>query len=345
MNQPPRASASTSIQQRSPARANAETRGVQDRLRLQCEDATGWSDDTDVAIVIGASHAWGGTPETCAPFGPCYGQADGSCWERASGNNHQHHKLLRRSTREPDDFTTLPGLVDLCLQCGYRLLALSTATLNEWDHFESALRRGRERWLLENPDAPNATDVRTEIDTHRNGWLHGTEGSSASRTSHSPPDSLTNTRSPIAPASEPPRPCWRLAGWVIGVATGRQICRSGLSVEAGIGHHPFAMVKKWDLIYELRRTRNTSVRCKSRPRTAAGSRPPRSLREQAVVGGDRFGLHRARSMEGTITEAKPTSMPDRQEFRMRTADGSELRVSATAIPRVTWRGYAFDLST
>jgi hypothetical protein len=32
----------------------------------------------------------------------------------------------------------------------------------------------------------------------------------------------------------------------------------------------------------------------------------------------------SRRVEGTITEAQPTSMPDRQEFRMRTTDGSEL---------------------
>ena len=56
------------------------------------------------------------------------------------------------------------------------------------------------------------------------------------------------------------------------------------------------MVKKWDLIYELR-TDNAAIE--------SGSI------ERHIV-------------EGTIAEAKPTSMPDRQEFRMRTDEGSEL---------------------
>ena len=56
------------------------------------------------------------------------------------------------------------------------------------------------------------------------------------------------------------------------------------------------MVKKWDLIYELRE---------------GDAARESSAIERGVV-------------EGTITEAKPTSMPDRQEFRMRTEDGSEL---------------------
>jgi SAM-dependent methyltransferase len=158
------------------ARSNADARGLRDRVRLECADVTEWSGDTDVAIVIGASHAWGGTRATL----------------------HAAHRLLRPGGRlllgegiweqpptaaalaaldaRPDDFTTLPGLVDLCLECGYRLLALSTATLGEWDAFESGYCAGRERWLSQNPDAPNADDVRTEIDTHRAGWLHGYRG-------------------------------------------------------------------------------------------------------------------------------------------------------------------------
>jgi hypothetical protein len=56
------------------------------------------------------------------------------------------------------------------------------------------------------------------------------------------------------------------------------------------------MIKKWDLIYELRA-------------------------ENAAV---EPGSCERRIAEGTITEAKPTSMPARQEFRMRTDDGSEL---------------------
>ena len=77
---------------------------------------------------------------------------------------------------QPDEFTTLAGLVDRCLASGYRLLGASTATLTEWDDFESRYCAGRERWLSANPDADDAGEVRAEIDRHRHGWLRGYRG-------------------------------------------------------------------------------------------------------------------------------------------------------------------------
>lgn len=74
---------------------------------------------------------------------------------------------------EPEEFTTVAGLVDLSVESGFRLLSMSTATLSEWDSFESRYCAGRERWLLANPDAPDAGHVRAQVDTHRAGWLHG----------------------------------------------------------------------------------------------------------------------------------------------------------------------------
>jgi hypothetical protein len=77
---------------------------------------------------------------------------------------------------QPDDLTTLPELVDLCTGRNYRVGTVSIATLDEWDVFEAGYCAGRERWLSRNPDAPNATDVRAEIDTQRAGYLNGYRG-------------------------------------------------------------------------------------------------------------------------------------------------------------------------
>jgi len=79
------------------------------------------------------------------------------------------------------------------------------------------------------------------------------------------------------------------------------------------------MVTEWDRIYELR---------------ADEKRISQVQEETAQVDG-LFGTKKwwaaiqagsieRRTVEGTITEARPTSMPDPQEFRMRTPDGSEL---------------------
>jgi SAM-dependent methyltransferase len=158
------------------ARTNVEARGLHDRVRLECGDAAAWSDRTDVAIVVGASHAWGGIAATLEAVRPLLRPGGRlllgeGFWERSPTS-----EALAALDARVDEFSTLAGLVDLCSADGYRLLAVSTASLPEWDDFESRFAAGRERWLLQHPDAPDAADVRAEIDAHRNGWLHGYRG-------------------------------------------------------------------------------------------------------------------------------------------------------------------------
>lgn len=52
-----------------------------------------------------------------------------------------------------DELRPLADLVDLAHEHGYRLHALSQATLDEWDDFQSRHARGWERWLAANPDS------------------------------------------------------------------------------------------------------------------------------------------------------------------------------------------------
>jgi len=73
-------------------------------------------------------------------------------------------------------YRSLPDLVDLALDHGYRLLALSQASLDEWDEFESRHALGWERWLLANIDSPHADEIRARADAHRSAWLHGWRG-------------------------------------------------------------------------------------------------------------------------------------------------------------------------
>jgi cyclopropane fatty-acyl-phospholipid synthase-like methyltransferase len=156
-------------------RANVEARGLQDRVTLDLADVTGWeAEPADVAISMGASHAWGGTKGTLEAMrarirpGGTLLLGDGF-WERPPGA-----KSLEIFGEE--EFGTLADLVDLAMACGYRLLSLTTATLDEWDSFESRWCAARERWLLEHPDHPQADEVRAVVDDHRDGWLKGYRG-------------------------------------------------------------------------------------------------------------------------------------------------------------------------
>ncbi|QFZ22112.1 SAM-dependent methyltransferase [Saccharothrix syringae] len=156
-------------------RANAEARGLTDRVSLERADATTWTTEpADVAISIGASHAWGGTKGTLEAMharlrpGGTLLLGDGF-WERPPNE-------VASAIFGEEGFGTLAELVDLAHTLGYRLLNLATASLDEWDGFESRWCAARERWLLANPDHPRAAEVRSVVDDHRDGWLKGYRG-------------------------------------------------------------------------------------------------------------------------------------------------------------------------
>ncbi|MET7610837.1 class I SAM-dependent methyltransferase [Streptomyces seoulensis] len=66
------------------------------------------------------------------------------------------------------DHLTLPALLDLAVESGFRPEWTETATLPEWDHFESAYQADQEVWLAAHPDA---TEVRDRLDRHRAQWM------------------------------------------------------------------------------------------------------------------------------------------------------------------------------
>ncbi|MGM1059978.1 SAM-dependent methyltransferase [Saccharothrix sp. Mg75] len=153
-------------------RANVESRGLADRVTLALADVTAFdTDPADVAVSIGSSHAWGDAKATLEAVharlkpGGTLLLGDGF-WEREP--NATAREIFGDAVP-----TSLPGLVDLALTSGYRLLNLTTATLDEWDDFESRWCASREHWLLANPDHPEAAAVREVVDDHREGWLKG----------------------------------------------------------------------------------------------------------------------------------------------------------------------------
>lgn len=132
-------------------------------------------------IVNGASHVWGGEPtehttnallaarSLLRPGGRLL--LGEGFWERRPSPAR-----IAAMPIPPDQYRSLPDLVDLALDHGYRPLALSQASLDEWDEFESRHALGWERWLLANPDSPHADEVRARADAHRDAWLRGWRG-------------------------------------------------------------------------------------------------------------------------------------------------------------------------
>jgi SAM-dependent methyltransferase len=158
------------------AERNAEARGLADRLHLECANAADWSGHADVAVVIGASHAFGGTRATLDAVHRVLEPGGRLLFGEGIWGKSPTSDALAGLNAQTGDLSTLAELIDLCIECNYGVLATSTATLDEWDAFESGFLAGRERWLERNPDALNAADVRAEVEAHRDGYLHGYRG-------------------------------------------------------------------------------------------------------------------------------------------------------------------------
>jgi cyclopropane fatty-acyl-phospholipid synthase-like methyltransferase len=155
---------------------NAADRGLDHRVTLEVGDVSSHDAQADVVIAIGVSHAWGGAQPMLAAIkhivrpGGRVLIGDG-IWRRPPTA-----AALEALDATADDFVSCAVLVDVALAAGYRVLSVGEANDDEWDDFESRWCSGYERWLLVNPDHPEAPAARARVDDHRARWLHGYRG-------------------------------------------------------------------------------------------------------------------------------------------------------------------------
>jgi cyclopropane fatty-acyl-phospholipid synthase-like methyltransferase len=162
------------------ARGNATARGLDPRVRWHADEVAGWRDaPVDVVLAVGVSHIWGGTASMLSaltdrvkPGGRVL--VGDAFWERPLTTRERVG--LGVDLAELTTVSSLAEIVDTAIDRGYRLLAVSTATLDEWDDFESRYCAGRERWLLDHPDDARAKEARAIVDEHRDSWLRGYRG-------------------------------------------------------------------------------------------------------------------------------------------------------------------------
>jgi SAM-dependent methyltransferase len=160
-------------------RRNARARGLGDRVEFREEAASAPGPaQCDAALCVGSSHALGGTRQALSalalgvrPGGRIlFGEA---FWERPP-TQADLEALWPGTTAE--EFTDLPGLVDLAVAEGLRPLWIETADRGEWEYFESGILADREEWLLAHGDDPLAEEIRASAEGHRRIWLRGTRG-------------------------------------------------------------------------------------------------------------------------------------------------------------------------
>ncbi|MFD8811025.1 SAM-dependent methyltransferase [Streptomyces sp. NPDC059627] len=156
-------------------RRAAGARGLADRVEFAEESAVGTGrGPADVVLCLGASQA---LSEDLVPALRELRRlvADGGrvllgegFWQRTPTEAELAGMWPGASAADHHD---LAGLVDLTVAAGFRPEWIETASLDEWEEFESAYQADREVWLAANPSHPLATETREHLDTHRTAWL------------------------------------------------------------------------------------------------------------------------------------------------------------------------------
>ncbi|MFJ8634919.1 SAM-dependent methyltransferase [Streptomyces sp. NPDC093568] len=161
-------------------RRGAEDRGLADRAEFVEESATGTArGPADLVLCVGASHALtvteppGHLTEALSALRrlvtddgrvllgegfwqrtPTVGEL-GGMWPGAGASDHHD----------------LATLLDLAVEAGFRPEWTETASLDEWEEFESAYQADAEVWLAQHPGHPLAEETRERLERHRGQWM------------------------------------------------------------------------------------------------------------------------------------------------------------------------------
>ena len=166
-------------------RDNAKARGLGDRVTFVRESgvATGRG-PADLVLCLGASHALtevGPPGHTAAALGELRRLVTpGGRVLLAEGFWHRTPTEAELAGMWPGtsagEFGDLAGLAGLAVGAGFRPAWIETATLEEWEDFESGYQCDEEEWLAAHADHPEAGRIREQVDRHRSFWLRGYYG-------------------------------------------------------------------------------------------------------------------------------------------------------------------------
>jgi SAM-dependent methyltransferase len=166
-------------------RDSAVARGLASRVSFAEESAVGTArGPADLVLCGGASHALSDAelpqqtidalpalrrlvnPRGRVLFGECFWEHPpapaeiAAMWPGITAENHYD----------------LAGLTDRAVSAGFRPEWIETASLEEWDDFESGYMADVEEWLAGHPGHPRAAGTRKKADDHLSIWLRGSRG-------------------------------------------------------------------------------------------------------------------------------------------------------------------------
>jgi len=166
-------------------RASAQARGLGDRAAFVRESAVGTArGPADLVLCVGSSHA---LTEVEPPAHREAALAELRRLVNPGGRVLLGEGFWHRTPAEAElarmwpgttagEFGDLAGLADLAVAAGFRPAWIETATLAEWEDFESGYQCDEEEWLAAHSDHPKAAELRERVEQHRSYWLRGYYG-------------------------------------------------------------------------------------------------------------------------------------------------------------------------
>ncbi len=163
-------------------RDNAKARGLADRVTFARESGVGTTrGPADLVLCVGASHA---LTEVQPPGHTAAALRELRRLVTRGGRVLLAEGFWHRTPTEAElagmwpgtsaaEFGDLASLVDRAVAAGFRPAWIETATLEEWEDFESGYQCDEEEGLAAHGDHPMATEIRSQVDRHRSFWLRG----------------------------------------------------------------------------------------------------------------------------------------------------------------------------
>ena len=151
-----------------------EAAGLSERVSFRLGDASQEAlpdGSYDAALCLGASFVWGDLARTLDALEPAVRPRGhvvvGEPYWRSLPLPHDYEE---RSL----PFTTLEGTVGILETGGLVVTGVIASSADDWDRYETLHWRAVEAWLAENPDDPDAADIRARHESHKSTYLrHG----------------------------------------------------------------------------------------------------------------------------------------------------------------------------
>ena len=145
--------------------------GLAERVTIELGDgaaATLEPESYDAALCLGASFVWGSLADTVEALAPAV---------RPGGFVVVGEPYWRRLPL-PEDYedrgelwTTLEGTVTIFETSGLRVVSVIASSEDDWDRYETLHWQAVESWLAENPDDPDAPDIRAHHERNKRTYL------------------------------------------------------------------------------------------------------------------------------------------------------------------------------